>query len=239
MNKFSGMLVTALLSLATVPSFAGTNLVVNGDFTSTSPRYFSSDYKPHSYPTPIASRKNGTGPGYFELGSDPSLDNSTWTGSAHTGSTFLLVDGSTSGSPNNGATSHLDGNARVWFESINVTGGTKYDLSAWGESFDNKNYADLIFTIGGKHGTQVGSNLQLGSTTNGWENLNATWVAPTTETISFAIVDKQTAASGNDFGLDNISFQAVPEASTVITFALLFLGGIVILRKRNALTTNA
>ena len=57
--------------------------------------------------------------------------------------------------------------------------------------------------------------------------------------MTFAIVDRQTAYSGNDFGLDDISFKPVPEASTVVTFALLAIGGLLTLRKRSKAQANA
>ena len=244
MNKIQGIFaiaaVLAPLAIA-VPVHAApppADLVVNGDFTSTNPKFFSSDYTMHSYPTSVGSRANGTGPGFFELGPDPSLDNSSWVG-GDDGTTFMLVDGSTAGSATAGATAALNGTSRVWFETLNVIGGKTYKISALAESFEDKNAADLIFTIGGKHGTQIGSDFQLGPVSNGWTNMNATWTAATTGTISFAIVDRQTANCGYVFFLDEISFMPVPEASSVVTFALLFIGGLLVLRKRNHTQTIA
>ena len=203
------------------PVFAG-NLVKNGDF-SLGHTLFKSDYSHHGYPT--ANPLKGTGPGKFEIGNDPTQDNSAWAAVGdHTTGTgaFMLVDGSTTGT------------ARVWDQTFSVVKGQKYNLSAWAVNFLDKAPAHLIFTINGKH---VGPSLSLGSAGT-WQNLNFDWTSNTTK-VTFAIVDTHTQASGNDFGLDDISFTPVPEASTVMTFALLCMGGLFTLRRRPRAATGA
>lgn len=229
--------ITAILATAAaLPSMAANNRVTNGSFSILSPLSFKSDYTKHSYPTSNPSK--GTGHDHFELGPVAQSDNSSWISSGdHTTGTgnFMLVDGSTTGSTTNGSTSAYNGTARVWYESFNVVANRQYSISAWAENFLNKNNANLIFTI---NGNQVGTNTILG-TAGIWQNMNASWTAATTGKITFAIVDKQTASSGNDFGLDDISFKPVPEASTVVTFALLCVGGFLTLRKRRNATASA
>jgi len=226
MHKLNGVLAiaAALMPLAAIPAVAAGDLVTNGNFETSSPLSFKSDYTKHSYPS--SNPTNGTGHDHFELGTVASLDNSSWISSGdHTSGhgNFMLVDGSTTGT------------ARVWDESFNVVAGQKYTLGAWAENFLNKNNANLIFTI---NGTQIGSSLGLG-TAGVWTGMNADWTAGASQKITFAIVDTVTASSGNDFGLDDVSFKPVPEASTVVTFALLCVGGFLTLRKRNSAKANA
>jgi hypothetical protein len=230
------------------PAFAAFDggLVVNGDFSSpnntNSNRYFGSDYTRHSYPTGT-NVAHGTGPGYFELGTDPALDNSTWTSVGaynNPGGQFLLVDGSNTGSTDNGATNADNGTARVWDENISVKQGVTYSLGAYADAFDSANQAFLDFSLTGDSHTMTRGGWQLnGSQVGVWKALNSTWTAPATETVTFSIIDKETATSGNDFGLDDISFKPVPEASTLITFAILCLGGVFILRKRSQPNASA
>jgi len=209
--------LAVLCSVFAAPAFAsGGNLVSNGDF-SLGHTQFKSDYSFHGYGTNDPNK--GTGHDKFELGPDPKVDNNTWASVGdHTTGTgnFMLVDGSTTGT------------ARVWYETFNVVKGQKYNISAWAVNFLNKAPARLIVTL---NGSQKGPGLVLQSTPGTWQNLNFDWVSNTTK-VTFAIVDTHTASSGNDFGLDDISFKPVPEASTVVTFALLFIGGLLTLRKR-------
>jgi len=221
--KIVPTLAAVILAIVAAPAFAGPNLVSNGDF-SLGHTQFKSDYAFHGYGT--GNTANGTGHDKFEIGNDPSVDNNTWVhmGDHTTGTgNFMLVDGSTTGT------------ARVWYETFNVVKGQKYDVSAWAVNFLNKAPARLICTF---NGTQKGPGLQLNTAPGVWQNLDFTWVANTTK-VTFAIVATHTASSGNDFGLDDISFKPVPEASTVITFALLFLGGLITLRKRGQAATKA
>jgi len=227
MNKLNGIIALAAVLAplaAAVPASAAVDLVTNGNFETTSPLSFKSDYTKHGYGTGDTSK--GTGHDFFELGNNPNVDNTSWiSGGDHTTGSgkFMLVDGSTSGTK------------RVWYESFNVVAGQKYTLGAWAENFLNKNNSTLHFTI---NGAQVGSDLTLGQA-GVWSGLNADWTAGATQTITFAVVDTQTASSGNDFGLDDISFKPVPEASTVVTFALLAIGGLLVLRKRSNAQANA
>ena len=227
MNNIKGIFALAAILAplaASLPASAAIDRVTNGSFEITSPLSFKSDYTKHGYGTGDPTK--GTGHDFFELGNIPHTDNNSWiTSGDHTSGSgkFMLVDGSTSGT------------ARVWYESFSVVAGRTYALSAWGESFLAKNPATLHFTI---NGAQVGGDLTLG-TPGVWSNLNTDWTAGASQTITFAVVDTTTAASGNDFGLDDISFKPVPEASTVVTFALLCIGGFLTLRKRSQAKANA
>jgi len=235
MHKLSGVLaMAAFVAVVAVPAFAqGPNWVSNGNFANSADGHggWSTGYTFQKYPA------TDKGPGHLQVGSDANTVMPTgsviWTSApAPVGSgskNFMMVDGATKA------------NTNVWSEtfSTDVIAGDKYNLGAAAMALDNdkNNFADLFFTI---NGTSVGSGLQLTNASVGnWANMNTTWTATSTEKVTFGIVDTNTQQSGNDFGLDELSFRAVPEASTVISFAILCLGGILVLRKRSQMNTTA
>ena len=100
----------------------------------------------------------------------------------------------------------------IWKETVNVLPNTTYYFSGWAMSVNNSGpFAELRFSV---NGTQVGTTtgvLAGHGTSNGaannWIRFYGTWLSgPATTTALISIVDLQTAAGGNDFGLDDISF---------------------------------
>jgi hypothetical protein len=232
MHKLKNVLAVAAFMVVAVPALAdGPNWVSNSNFANNANGSggWTTGYKFLKYPA------TDKGPGYLQIGSDP--NKATPAGSTVQWTTAGAPAGS--GSPNflmaDGATT---ANTNVWSETFatKVIAGQKYDLGAMSMALDNDkgNYADLAFTINGS--ALVPGTLQLNSGDIGsWANMNTTWTATSTEFVTFGIDDKNTQQSGNDFGLDELSFRAVPEASTVVSFAILCLGGLFILRKRSQL----
>ena len=106
----------------------------------------------------------------------------------------------------------------VWQEIITVTPNTNYYFSAWAISMNNvPPYAQLRFEV---NGVQVGSTAILTSglniVNNPWlpkDRFYGTWNSGAATSATIRIIDLETAAGGNDFGLDDISFgtlSAVP-----------------------------
>jgi len=116
----------------------------------------------------------------------------------------------------------------VWQQTVTVVPNTDYYFSAWSISLnDVAPFAKLRFEV---NGVQLGTTAIL---TAGVNNVNNPWLskdrfygswnsgAATTATIR--IIDLETAAGGNDFGLDDISFGTLsplpfsfnPKADTV------------------------
>ena len=99
----------------------------------------------------------------------------------------------------------------VWQETVTVQPNTDYYFSAWAISLNSSgNYASLQFAI---NGTQIGTIAQLttgtSSSSNPWKTQDrfyGMWNSGSNTTAVISIVDLQTAAGGNDFGLDDISF---------------------------------
>jgi len=165
-----------------------------------------------------------------------------WSGLGLNGGNFMMVDGSTTA------------NTPAWSKtfSTQVVAGQTYSMGTFGLALNNdkNHYANInfaingstsgiIYTGGANAGQLSAANLYNTNSANaGWKSINATWVAPTTETVTFSIIDNNLQQSGNDFGLDDISFKPVPEASTFITFGILCLAAFFTLRKRNSLKGN-
>jgi hypothetical protein len=59
-----------------------------------------------------------------------------------------------------------------------------------------------------------------------WESFNGTWTSGTDPTATLAFADTRLDATGNDFALDDLSFIAIPEPTSL---ALLPIGGLALL----------
>ncbi len=98
----------------------------------------------------------------------------------------------------------------VWRQSFAVQPNTTYYFSAWAMSLNRvAPYAQLKFTV---NDSLFGTTAVLapGATSNtgpfNWVRFYGTWNSGSNTYITISIVDMQTAAGGNDFGLDDISF---------------------------------
>ncbi|MFZ4708125.1 MAG: PKD-like domain-containing protein, partial [Bacteroidales bacterium] len=99
----------------------------------------------------------------------------------------------------------------VWRETVSVQPNTNYYFSAWAKSLNNVlPFAELRFSV---NGTQVGTTAFL---TTGQNILNNPWLlkdrfygmwnSGASTSAMIEILDLNTSANGNDFGLDDISF---------------------------------
>lgn len=123
-------------------------------------------------------------------------DNTTGAGN------FMIVNGHTSATP-----------AIVWQQTVTVQPNTNYYFSAWAMSLNQVSpYAQLRFSV---NGVQVGTTAILGpgATNNtgpwNWTRFYATWNSGSSTSVVLTIVNLQTAAGGNDFGLDDISCSTI------------------------------
>ncbi|MBK9356599.1 MAG: hypothetical protein IPN08_04270 [Bacteroidales bacterium] len=99
----------------------------------------------------------------------------------------------------------------VWEQTVTVLPNTDYYFSAWAISLnDVEPFAQLRFEV---NGTQVGTTASLGeginNDNNPWlpeDRFYGTWNSGASNTAVIRIIDLETAAGGNDFGLDDISF---------------------------------
>lgn len=178
------------------------NLITNGDFELGNTG-FGSDY---------AFVVNTTPPGVYTIDDDPN-DGHPAFGSFgdHTSGVgnMMIVNGS-----------EVPGQ-RVWYENgIGVQANTNYYFSTWIASAHPTSPAQLKFSFNG--GT-VGSTFMAPATTGNWQRFYAVWNSGASTTVDLALVNENTAFSGNDFALDDIhlSTTAVPEPGT---WALMILG---------------
>ncbi len=99
----------------------------------------------------------------------------------------------------------------VWQEILSITPNTDYYFSAWAMSLNNvAPFAKLRFEV---NGVQVGTIATLTAgvdiVNNPWlikDRFYGTWNSGAATSATLRIIDLETAAGGNDFGLDDISF---------------------------------
>ena len=180
------------------------NLVKNGDFSAGN-TIFTSGYGNSAN---LATGGFGGGAGLYAIGANANTYHSNFWGRDHTTgsgtgtSKFMIVNGY--------------GNIVVWQETVNVLPNTDYYFSAWEMNLNNVgNEADLQFEV---NGFPVGITADLTTApkpTKTSEINLANWIrfysqplwnSGTNTTAVIRIINNTTEFSGNDFGLDDISF---------------------------------
>ena len=177
-------------------------LVVNGDFTNGNTG-FTSDY---NYKPDVAGNNelvDDSGNNGYSVSTNGQNVHPNFWGRDHTSNAigtrnFMLVNG--------------HGNTLVvWKETVNVLPNTTYYFSAWAMSLNSAgNNAQLQFSV---NGSLVGTTAVLANhgenstSTDNWVRFYGSWTSgPTTTSAVIYINDQQTALSGNDFGIDDVSF---------------------------------
>ena len=177
-------------------------LVYNGNFSSGNVG-FSSAYGNNQ--APYTGGSTGLWPEtLYAIGTNANTHHSNFFGTDHTtgNGNFMIVNGAGQDT------------TTVWRQSFAVQPNTTYYFSAWAMSLNRVSpYAQLKFTINDSlFGTTAvlapGANSTAGPFN--WTRFYGTWNSGTNTNITISIVDLQTAAGGNDFGLDDISFGTLP-----------------------------
>jgi hypothetical protein len=191
----------------------GANIVTNGDFSAATnnanTRGFTSSY---AYKT-IGDACPGCCCGVLS---------SEGTYAIHTNPTnlhgnFATIGDHTTGSGNmlivNGSATV---NVIVWTQNITVQPNTDYVFSAWATSVHPSNPAQLQFSI---DGVPLGSTINPTSTTGSWQYFTTTWNSGNRSgALPIALVNKNIAASGNDFAVDDIVFAPVYRKNLFVVF---------------------
>jgi|GEM_PF-6255896 len=182
----------------TARAVSSDNIVINGDFSDGN-NDFTSAY------TYVSAKRTGPtntlGPeGHYAVGTNPNDYHSDFSEcNDHTRDSqkkmMILNGASTPG-------------VEVWRQTIDVQPNTTYDFSAWFTSVHSSAPGQLVFSINNDQLTEEGG-INLSSTTCQWDPFFATWESGLATTASIAIVNLQTAASGNDFAIDDINFSPV------------------------------
>ena len=219
MRKFAfASAAVAAVALA-ASAQAATNLVTNGDFEA-GYTGFGSDYAP-VVPT--------TGQAQYSLTTSPCLVHGS----------FACFGDHTSGTGNmmvvNGSDSTAD---RVWFQNgIGITANTTYFFSTWIHTVYDQSPAQLKFSI---NINSIGTTFTAGTIADGWQQFFASWNSGAATTADIALVNQNTAFSGNDFALDDISLSTAPPGGVPepATWAMMIAGfglaGATLRRRRGA-----
>ena len=195
---------------------AAPNLVANGDFEGGNAA-FTSDYS-------FAPGGNGT-EGQYTVRSNPFPWNGLFISAAdHTSGSGLMYVGN--GSPADGSV--------VWASGpIAVTQNTDYFFEAFvmnvccSSPFPGNSPSILEFSVGGLATESLGTattNLALAGT---WEGLSKSWNSGLNTSVTLSLINRNTAAAGNDFALDDVflgttsTVTPVPEPET---YALMLAG---------------
>jgi len=190
LNPTFSMGTSSVLYKLSIKSLTPNNLVNNGDF-SLGNTGFSSSYRDTTgsgslYPE-----------GFYSVTTNPIL--------VHPG--FVSIGDHTSGTGEMMVVNGSSAPVSFWCQTIAVTPNTYYDFSAWGVTVSGAgNAAILQFSI---NGTLVGSALDLPATTGIWTEFHVVWYSGSNTSIDICVTDQQTALSGNDFAIDDISFRQI------------------------------
>lgn len=171
------------------PTVPGPNLVTNGDFSVTGPLTFpsSSGYNFTSSNTIEGEYFIGNAPASFNNGFED-CDDHTPTSDGN----MMIV---------NGNSSFL---TQVWCQTISITPNTNYSFNCWIASLTGASPANLLFSI---NGNTLGVGILADSTTCTWKKFCQLWNSGTATTAQICIVNNNLTAQGNDFALDDISFE--------------------------------
>jgi hypothetical protein len=197
-----------ILSIAVLAAVAAANAnIINGDFSSGNTG-FSSDYSTGSLYDPAI----------YGVGTNPNDFHSSWAsfGDHTSGNGNMLIV--------NGGSVADDANKDFWKSSDTLSQGL-YQFSFYAASSYPESPAKIQLLV---NGNVVGDTGTLSSTTGDWTKYSFAFTA-SSGVNSFSLRDLDTHYSGNDFAVDDINVQAVPEPTSM---AALGLGALGILKRR-------
>lgn len=178
------------------------NQIVNGDFSNGNVG-FVSDY---TNPTTGGTWGLLSGESTYAITNDASSAHVNFNGLDHTNppnGNFMVVNGSSIP------------NTKVWCQIINLEQNTDYEFSTWVTTVVSENEAILEFSI---NGVAIGQPFTAPSQTNVWNEYFANWNSGLNTTAEICIVNQNFGASGNDFGIDDISFNIKDFSDTLTVF---------------------
>lgn len=164
--------------------YLDTNIVYNGDFNLGNTGFTSNYTNNQSSVWNEGTYAIGTN-SYTYHSSFPSLNDHT-TGHGN----YMIVNGAT------------NTNQPVWTQTISVVPNTDYVFTTWTITFCVP-VADLQFSINGQ---QIGNIFQSPVQLGVWQQFYQIWNSGNSTQAVITILNQNTTAGGNDFGLDDISF---------------------------------
>ncbi len=194
-------LINPIVGTGAVPGYyylhvlaeSGNNMVVNGDFSAGNTG-FTSGYTGYITPPggmiPERSYMVTANTLTAHTLSFPMPDHTTGTGM------MMVINGS--GTPN----------VTAWCQTVSVQPNTTYNFTAWTARFSNANAPVLQVAV---NGVNLGNPVTMGPSMGIWETIGGIWNSGSFTTAVICITDLNTALSGNDFTLDDISLRTVCE----------------------------
>jgi gliding motility-associated-like protein len=170
------------------------NLVINGDFEQGNVSFSSAYIYGSGGPWGLLSNE-----GQFAVSTSPSLVHNN----------FSFCNDHTPSGPGNMLIANGSGvpNTSVWCQTISVTPNTDYLFSAWfTNALNDPNVSDLQFFV---NNVQVGPVFSTTASACSWAEFSEVWNSGASTTADLCIRNQNTSVGGNDFAIDDISFQAV------------------------------
>ena len=178
------------------------NLIINGDFELGNTSFYTDyTYSNSSGQFGILSNESS-----FTITNDASLAHNNFNGNDHTNppnGNFMVINGSEVP------------NTKVWCQTVNTEQNTEYEFSTWVTSVNVDNPAILEFSINDE---PLGNSFNAPAEINTWNNYYEVWYSGLNTSAELCIVNLNAQGSGNDFGIDDISFNIYGLKDTVRIF---------------------
>jgi hypothetical protein len=149
------------------------------------------------------------GDGQAKLSTNPSNDFAAWAD----------IGDHTSGSGQMMLTTPSGTQADVFFIDLSVVVGVTYEFSGWGLMANTSGAVPALDVR--VDGSNIGATPDL---TNNWSEFGFQWTASVTGISHFSIQSGSSEIVGNDFALDDIAIEIVPEPSTALLLSLGLVG---------------
>ena len=192
---------SVLAAIAFTASAVNANLIANSDF-SAGLAGFSSQYTANTAVVAEGTYSVAANPHLVHPGGASFGDHTTGTG-------LMLIA--------NGA---VDTSRYVWQQSIAVQTGSEYVFSGWAASWGftfplgvDPSPSTLRFVI---NGMQIGTDFTVDAMNGQWTEFHASWNSGPATNAVVRIFDANAEPTGNDFALDDLRFDQVPEPGTFL-----------------------